>query len=219
MVLTTLVRRSAACVSLAVAQALHTRCDRGVRFGVVADVQYCDIEDARNFAGTEIIFYRGSLEGARRAARGASQMRDLLRASAGPERVEPAVAVAPPLDLRVLPRQPAAVPHPEDRLRAPLATQAAGPAGNAELPPIRAVKHAQPEDGTVEVDRAGRLPRPPLEYSACRTLLRPACRIPRPVPSLDLSNCSWDRGRMRRDSIGPASKSLAHDACHDRELK
>ena len=38
MVLTTLVRRSAACVSLAVAQALHTRCDRGVRFGVVADV-------------------------------------------------------------------------------------------------------------------------------------------------------------------------------------
>mmetsp|Transcript_42263 Transcript_42263/g.137158 ORF Transcript_42263/g.137158 Transcript_42263/m.137158 type:complete len:460 (-) Transcript_42263:475-1854(-) len=39
--------------------------------------------------------------------------------------------------------------------RAPLATQAAGPAGNAELPPIRAVKHAQPEDGTVEVDRAG----------------------------------------------------------------
>ena len=46
MVLTTLVRRSAACVSLAVAQALHTRCDRGVRFGVVADVQYCDIEDA-----------------------------------------------------------------------------------------------------------------------------------------------------------------------------
>ena len=70
MVLTTLVRRSAACVSLAVAQALHTRCDRGVRFGVVADVQYCDIEDARNFAGTEIRFYRGSLDGARRAARG-----------------------------------------------------------------------------------------------------------------------------------------------------
>ena len=70
MVLTNMVRRSAACVSLAVAQALHTRCDRGVRFGVVADVQYCDIDDARNFAGTEIRFYRGSLEGARRAARG-----------------------------------------------------------------------------------------------------------------------------------------------------
>ena len=66
MVLTNMVRRSAACVSLAVAQALHTRCDRGVRFGVVADVQYCDIDDARNFAGTEVRFYRGSLDGARR---------------------------------------------------------------------------------------------------------------------------------------------------------
>ena len=75
MVLTTLVRRSAACVSLAVAQALHTRCDRGVRFGVVADVQYCDIDDARNFAGTEVRFYRGSLDGARRAARGFEEAR------------------------------------------------------------------------------------------------------------------------------------------------
>ena len=75
MVLTTLVRRSAACVSLAVAQALHTRCDRGVRFGVVADVQYCDIDDARNFAGTEVRFYRGSLDGARRAAQGFEEAR------------------------------------------------------------------------------------------------------------------------------------------------
>lgn len=65
-----LMRRSAACASLAVAHALQARCDRAVRFGVVADVQYCDINDARNFAGTEVRFYRGSLDGARRAARG-----------------------------------------------------------------------------------------------------------------------------------------------------
>ena len=75
MVLRNMVRRSAACVSLAVAQALHTRCDRGVRFGVVADVQYCDIDDARNFAGTEVRFYRGSLDGARRAAQGFEEAR------------------------------------------------------------------------------------------------------------------------------------------------
>ena len=38
-----------------------------LRFGVIADIQYCDIEDAQNFAKTEQRYYRGSLDGASRA--------------------------------------------------------------------------------------------------------------------------------------------------------
>jgi len=37
------------------------------RFGVIADIQYCDCDDASNFAGTEIRKYRGTLEQTRRA--------------------------------------------------------------------------------------------------------------------------------------------------------
>ena len=39
-----------------------------LRFGLIADVQYCDIEDGMNFGGTEFRYYRGSLGGAARAA-------------------------------------------------------------------------------------------------------------------------------------------------------
>ena len=41
-----------------------------LRFGLIADVQYCDIEDGMNFGGTEYRYYRGSLGGARRAVAG-----------------------------------------------------------------------------------------------------------------------------------------------------
>ena len=40
------------------------------RFGVVADIQHADLDDAQNFGGTEQRFYRGSLAGARRAVDG-----------------------------------------------------------------------------------------------------------------------------------------------------
>ena len=39
-----------------------------LRFGLIADVQYCDIDDGMNFGGTEFRYYRGSLGGAARAA-------------------------------------------------------------------------------------------------------------------------------------------------------
>ena len=37
------------------------------RFGLIADIQFCDVEDQPNFAGTEIRAYRGALEQTRRA--------------------------------------------------------------------------------------------------------------------------------------------------------
>ena len=37
------------------------------RFGVIADIQYCDCDDASNFAGTEVRKYRGTLAQTRRA--------------------------------------------------------------------------------------------------------------------------------------------------------
>ena len=38
-----------------------------LKFGVIADIQYCDIDDAENFSGTEFRRYRSSLEGAKKA--------------------------------------------------------------------------------------------------------------------------------------------------------
>ena len=37
------------------------------RFGVISDVQYCDIDDGTNFEGTEVRKYRGSLDALRDA--------------------------------------------------------------------------------------------------------------------------------------------------------
>lgn len=37
------------------------------RFGCIADIQYCDIDDASNFAGTEVRMYRGTLKQTRAA--------------------------------------------------------------------------------------------------------------------------------------------------------
>lgn len=41
---------------------------RTFRFGVIADIQYCDCDDASNFAGTEVRKYRGTLAQAHQAA-------------------------------------------------------------------------------------------------------------------------------------------------------
>ena len=79
MLFATAARRAGAAVGLAVAHyatngardvARSEAAPAALRFGLVTDIQYCDVDDAQNYGGTETRFYRGSLEGAKRAADG-----------------------------------------------------------------------------------------------------------------------------------------------------
>mmetsp|Transcript_22905 Transcript_22905/g.29665 ORF Transcript_22905/g.29665 Transcript_22905/m.29665 type:complete len:259 (-) Transcript_22905:6-782(-) len=48
-----------------------------LKFGIIADIQYADVDDAENFAKTEKRFYRGSLEGASQAVKRWSNENDI----------------------------------------------------------------------------------------------------------------------------------------------
>jgi manganese-dependent ADP-ribose/CDP-alcohol diphosphatase len=66
--------------SICGATALASGCDGSkplFSFGLIADIQYCDCDDASNFAGTEVRKYRGTLQQTRRAVDAWTGMADI----------------------------------------------------------------------------------------------------------------------------------------------